>query len=105
MPKRIPNSVVFVPIDIRGLKLYSASTEAVVELARITYKSSGISLYLPKRICDKLQLDKSVNGSLILVAIDNECMFLVKDTALATVLKPQILELRKKMLEKGTANL
>ena len=97
--------MVFVPIDIRGLKLYSASTEAVVELARITYKSSGISLYLPKRICDKLQLDKSVNGSLILVAIDNECMFLVKDTALATVLKPQILELRKKMLEKGTANL
>jgi hypothetical protein len=94
-----------VQVDIRGLELYNVSEEAVIELARITYKSSGISLYLPKRICDKLRLDKSANSSLVLVAIDNNCMFLVKDTNLAAILKPQILELRKKTFEKGDANL
>lgn len=89
-------------IDIRGLKVYDASKEAVVELARITYKSSGISLYLPKRICNTLQLDEKANSSLIIVAMDNNCMLLIKDTALATALKPQILEMRKKGLWRDT---
>ena len=39
--------------------------DPVVELARITYKSSGTSLYLSKRIGASLHLDKNYNKSLI----------------------------------------
>ncbi len=83
--------------DIRGLKLIHAPLgDPIVELGRITYKSSSVSLYLPKRICDALQLDKDANNSLIIITMDNDCMLLVKDTELATALKPRILEMRKK---------
>lgn len=71
--------------------------EPVIELARITYKSSGTSLYLSKRIGASLHLDKNYNKSLVLVGVDDTCMFLVKDTALATKLKPKILDLREKV--------
>ena len=63
--------------DIRGLKIYDVSKEEVVELAMITYKSSGISIYLPKRICNVLQLEDNVNSSLIVVAMDNNCMLMI----------------------------
>jgi len=72
--------------------------EPVVELSRINYKSSGICLYLPKRIDASLHLDKNCNKSLILIGVDSNCMFLIKDTSLAAILKCRILELRKKAL-------
>lgn len=72
--------------------------DPVVELARITYKSSGTSLYLSKRIGASLHLDKNYNKSLVLVGVDDTCMFLMKDTSLATKLKPKILEMRRRAL-------
>ena len=84
--------------DIRGLKLIHAPLgDVIVELGRITYKSSSVSLYLPKRICDVLQLDKDVNNSLVIVSMGDNCILLVKDTAIAAALKPKILEMRKEI--------
>lgn len=38
----------------------------IIELARIGYKSSGISVYLPKRVSKALRLDKgTINRSLL----------------------------------------
>ena len=86
-------------MDIRGLKQISVPlSDPIVELGRITYKSSSVSLYLPKRVCDALYLDKDANNSLVIFTMDNG-MFLVKDTALAAALKPKILEMRKKVLQ------
>jgi hypothetical protein len=87
-------------LDIRGVRLFNGGgEEPTIELARLTFKSSGISLYLPKRICTALQLDKDVNGSLVIVAVDSNCIFLIKDISLAAALKPQILDMRKKLFE------
>ena len=73
--------------------------ETVVELGRITYKSSGISLYLPKSIVNALNLNREENSSLVIFSVEDKGFFLIKDTALAETLKPQILDLRKSLLE------
>lgn len=87
-------------MDIRGVRLFNDSgKEPVIELGRLTFKSSGVCLYLPKSICAALQLDKNTNGSLVIFAVDGNSILLIKDTALATALKPQILDMRKKLSE------
>ena len=73
--------------------------EPVVELGRITYKSSGISLYLPKRIVEALNLNPEIDRSLIIFGIEDCEFFLIKDKALADSLKPQILELRERIIK------
>ena len=73
--------------------------EPVVELGRITYKSSGISLYLPKSIVNALHLNSEVDSSLVIFSVEDYGFFLIKDTTLANSLKPKILELRKVLFE------
>jgi hypothetical protein len=74
--------------------------DPVVELCRVTYKSSGAYIYLPKRLSNSLYLDKEMNRSLITFSVGNYGFLLVKDTALADALKPQILNLRKRLMFK-----
>ena len=69
----------------------------VIELARITYKSSGISLYLPKSIVNALDLNSEEDSALVIFSVDDYGFFLIKDQALAKFLKPQILDLRKSL--------
>jgi hypothetical protein len=89
---------------LKPVLLSEGLKEPVVELARITYKSSGTSLYLSKRIGASLHLDKNYNKSLVLVGVDETCMFLMKDTSLATKLKPKILEMRRRALNSLVGN-
>ena len=60
--------------------------EPVVELGRITYKSSGISLYLPKSIVNALYLNKG-DRSLVIFSTGDYGFFLIKDTVLTDSLK------------------
>ena len=71
--------------------------EPVVELGRITYKSSGISLYLPKSIVNALHLNKE-DRSLVIFSAGDYGFFLIKDTVLAKTLKPKILNLRRNII-------
>lgn len=82
------------PKQHKQLLLSDDLKESVVELGRITYKSSGICLYLPKRIVNCLHLDPQKNSSLVLFSAWDGCFFLIKDTELATALKPEILNRR-----------
>ncbi len=82
----------------KPLLLNDDLNEPVVELGRITYKSSGISLYLPKSIVNALHLNSEEDNSLVIFSIENYGFFLIKDTALAKAIKPHILDLRKRML-------
>ena len=75
--------------------------EPVVELGRITYKSSGISLYLPKSIVKALHLNKE-DSSLVIFSVEDKGFFLIKDTALHHKLKPEILALRQRFLNNQT---
>lgn len=75
--------------------------EPVVELGRITYKSSGISLYLPKSIVNALRLNSEIDTKLVIFSVGDYGFFLIKDTELANSLKPQILNLRKRISDKG----
>ena len=69
----------------------------VVELGRITYKSSGANMYIPKRIAKALHLNKEENRTLAIISLEDYGFVLIKDTALAAKLKPWILDLRQKM--------
>ena len=75
--------------------------EPVVELGRITYKSSGISLYLPKSIVNALRLNSEIDTKLVIFSVGDYGFFLIKDTELANSVKPQILNLRKRISDKG----
>ena len=68
--------------------------EPVIELGRITYKNSGISLYLPKNIVNTLHLNIE-DKSLVIFSVDDYGFFLIKDKELAEALKPKILDLRR----------
>ena len=68
----------------------------VVELGRITYKSSGASMYIPKRIAKLLHLNKEEDSSLVIFSVEDYGFFLIKDTAIAQRLKPEILERRRR---------
>ena len=72
--------------------------EPVVELGRITYKSSGISLYLPKSIVNALHLNREENTSLVIFSVEDKGFFLIKDTELAGILKPSILDMRRRII-------
>jgi hypothetical protein len=76
--------------------------EPVVELGRITYKSSGISLYLPKSIVQALRLTKE-DRSLVIFSSGHGEFFLIKDTELAEALKSKILDLRRRVVEQNVA--
>ncbi len=67
----------------------------VVELGRITYKSSGASMYIPKRIAKLLHLNKEEDSSLVIFSVEDYGFFLIKDTELAQKLKAEILERRR----------
>lgn len=84
----------------KPLLIGSDLKEPVVELGRITYKSSGISLYLPKSIVNALHLSKEEDSSLVIFSVENYGFFLIKDTELANSLKTQILTLRERILIK-----
>ena len=73
--------------------------EPVVELGRITYKSSGLSLYLPKSIVNALRLSKEEDGSLVIFSVGDCGFLLIKDAILAEKLKPQILDMRKSLMK------
>ena len=68
----------------------------VVELGRITYKSSGASMYIPKRIAKLLHLNKEEDSSLVIFSVEDYGFFLIKDTELAQRLKSEILERRRR---------
>jgi hypothetical protein len=67
----------------------------IIELARIGYKSSGISVYLPKRVSKALRLDKGTNKSLVIMADRSYSILLMKDTKVAEMRKPLVLDMRK----------
>lgn len=69
----------------------------VVELGCITYKSSGASMYIPRRLAKALHLNKEENRTLAIISLEDYGFVLIKDTALAAKLKPWILDLRQKM--------
>ena len=69
----------------------------VVELGRITYKSSGASMYIPKRIAKLLHLNKEEDSSLVIFSVEGYGFFLIKDTAIAQRFKPEILERRRRL--------
>ena len=69
----------------------------VVELGRITYKSSGASMYIPKRIAKLLHLNREEDSSLVIFSVEDYGFFLIKDTAIAQRLKPEILERRRRL--------
>lgn len=71
----------------------------VVELGRITYKSSGASMYIPKRIAKLFHLNREEDSSLVIFSVEDYGFFLIKDTAIAQRLKPEILDLRKSLEE------
>ncbi len=75
----------------------------IAELGRISYKSSGASVYIPKRITKALHLDKEENRTLVILSLDDYGFVLIKDTALAQRLKLQILNLRKNLDESARA--
>ena len=81
---------------LKSLLLSDDLKELVIELGRITQKNSMISLYLPKRIVKALRLSKN-DKYLVIFSIGNDGFFLMKDSVLASSLKPQILELRKRL--------
>lgn len=89
MAEKKPKSVLFV----------DELEELVIELGRITYKSSGISVYLPKNVVSSLHLSQK-DKSLVIFSAGSNGFFLMKDTVLADSLKSAILDLRKKTLEK-----
>ena len=68
----------------------------VVELGRITYKSSGASMYIPKRIAKLLHLNREEDSSLVIFSVEDYGFFLIKDTAIAQRFKPEILERRRR---------
>ena len=69
----------------------------VVELGRITYKSSVASMYIPKRIAKLLHLNKWEDSSLVIFSVEDCGFFLIKDAAIAQKLKPEILERRRRL--------
>ena len=69
----------------------------VIELGRITYKSSGASMYIPKRIAKLLHLNKEEDSSLVIFSVEDYGFFLIKDTAIAQRFKPEILERRRRL--------
>lgn len=69
----------------------------VVELGRITFKSSGASMYIPKKIAKRLHLNREEDSSLVIFSIEDYGFFLIKDTAIAQRLKPEILERRRRL--------
>ncbi len=75
----------------------------IAELGRISYKSSGASVYIPKRIVKALHLNKEENRTLVILSLDDYGFVLIKDTALAQRLKLQILNLRKNLDENARA--
>lgn len=81
--------------DIWGIKHFDEEPDPVVELGRICYKGNAAHLYLPKRICERLQLDREKHSTLIIVAHTANSLFLVKDSEIAKMLRPKVLELRK----------
>jgi len=74
-------------------------SDSVIELARITYKSSGAYIYIPKSIVKSINLNSEV-ASLVMFSAGDDGFFLIKNTALAAKLKPWILDLRKKVLKR-----
>jgi hypothetical protein len=82
--------------DIWGIKHFAEEPDPVVELGRICYKGNAAHLYLPKRVCERLRLDREKHSTLIIVAHNANSLFLVKDSEIANILRPKILELRKK---------
>lgn len=66
--------------------------EPVLELCRIETKHSGLFLYIPKALREKLDL----NGEKSLIAYcDGNTLLLVKDSKIEEMLKPMILEMRQ----------
>ena len=68
----------------------------MVELGRIFYKGGTAHLYLPKRVCNRLKLDREKDSTLIIVAYNPNTLFLIKDSKIVHKLKPEILEMRKR---------
>ena len=82
-----------------GLRLGDDLIDPVIETGRLTYKSSGVCVYLPKNITNALHLDPELDRNLVIFTLEDYWFFLIKEKKLADMLKPDILELRKKALE------
>ncbi len=85
--------------DIRGLTCFEEDEGTVVELGRLTFKGNAAKLYLPKRVCNALRLDRTKDSTFVIVAPDHTSLLLVKDSEIVEVLKPRILKLREKSSE------
>lgn len=67
----------------------------IAEVGKISYKSSGANVYIPKRIAKALRLNKEENRTFVILSMGDYGFFLIKDTELAKKLKLEILERRK----------
>jgi hypothetical protein len=81
--------------DTHGLRHWKEEPDPVVELGRICYKGSTAHIYLPKRVCNRLKLDREKDSTLIIVAHTANSLFLIKDSEVAHMLKPKILKMRR----------
>ena len=87
--------------DVRGVVHFPEEKGPVIEIGRIKYKGGSAHVYLPQRIRNALKLDREKDSALVIVSVDGNSMFLVKDYVVAAQLKPKILRLRKKALRRG----
>lgn len=54
-------------------------------------------MYIPKRIAKLLHLNKEKDSSLVIFNVEDYSFFLIKDTAIAQRLKPEILDRRRRL--------
>ncbi len=82
--------------DIRGLKHFKEEKGQLVELGRLNFTANGMArMYLPKRVCNRLKLDKEKDSTLIILSHTANSLFLIKDSEAVRILKPEILKKRK----------
>ena len=82
--------------DIRGLKHFKEEKGQLVELGRLNFTANGMArIYLPKRVCNRLKLDKEKDSTLIILSHTANSLFLIKDSKAVQMLKPEILKKRR----------
>ena len=85
--------------DIRGIRHFKEEEGQLVELGRLCFRGNAAKLYLPKRVCNALKLDRERDKTLVIVGVDENTLFLIKDKEVANELKPRILEARKMVFD------
>ncbi len=73
--------------------------DSIIEMGRLTYKSSGVCVYLPKSVVNALHLDPELDRKLVIFGLEGHLFGFMKDIELVAMFKPTILDFRKKALE------